>query len=251
MIVMNTKISAIVVSFATAFVYLMTILPATKIYVSRFFIFYFLFTLGGVIYYQGAHKHKTPTHTTNQFVFLLSITALLWVGITGWYFSPFFYLLYLIGVLYAFIFSPFVTLAFVSMLCLLFLPNVGSIDLSFDIVTLLSLFSMVPLRFYLQREYLRLKESEKKVLILERENQKYKNKVEEVLANRITRVAVDLKQPVNDIKQTLSFLRKTETTPKTVKYLKKMQGLVENALIQLETFETSTTGRKLVHTRNK
>ncbi len=246
---MNTKVSAIIVGFATAFVYYLTILPSTKVYVSKFFIFYFLFTLCGFLYYQWAHKHEARSQATSQFIFLLSMTVLLWVGITGWYFSPFFYLLYLLGVLYAFIFSPIVTFVFVAVLSFLFLPNVGSIDLSFDIVTLLSLFSMVPLTYYLQKEYLHLKESEKKVLVLERENQKYKNKVEEVLSNQITRVSVDLKQPINDIKQTVLFLKRSEKTPKTMKHLRKMEDLVADALSQLDTFETRTTGKKLLHTK--
>lgn len=246
---MEKKIDAMVVGLVTVFVYFMTLAPTTKLYVSKFFIFYFLFTLGGFLYYQWAKKTEKEPHITNQFIFLLSTTALLWVGITGWYFSPFFYLLYLLGVLYAFIFSPGVTFVFVSVLTLLFLPNVGSIDLGFDIVTLMSLFSMVPLTYYLQKEYLHLKESEKKVLILEKENIQYKNKVEEVLSNKITRVVVDLRQPINDMKQTVLFLKRTEKTPKTVKHLDKMSDIVEDALSQLEKFETTTTGKKVVHTK--
>ncbi len=148
---MNTKISSLIVGAATVFVYFMTIVPSTKIYVSKFFIFYLIFSLAGFIYYQWSHRGNIETRTSNQFIFLLSMTVLLWVGITGWYFSPFFYLLYLLGVLYAFIFSPLVTFVFVTVLSVLFLPNVGSIDVSFDIVTLLSLFSMVPLTYFLQK----------------------------------------------------------------------------------------------------
>lgn len=246
---MYTKISAIVVGFVTIFVYFLTTAPDTKLYVSKFFIFYFLFSLGALCYYRWSRSNKAEAHITNQLVFLLSVTVLMWVGMTGWYFSPFFYLLYLLGVLYAFIFSPLVTFAFAGTLTVLFLPNVGSIDLSFDLITLVSLLSMVPLTLYLQRVYLHLKESEKKVLILERENMQYKSKVEEVLANKITRVVVDLKQPINDMKQTVLFLKRSETTPKTLKHLDKMSDIVEDALSQLESFETTTTGKKTVHTK--
>src|SRR3990167_3294972 len=196
---MNNKINGLLVASTTIFVYFVTILPQTKMYVTRLFLFYFVFTICAFLYHLWINHRKLSSNTTNQFVFILSTTALFWVGLTGWYFSPFFYLLYLLGILYAFIYSPFVTFIFASILSFLFFPNIGSIDVGFDIVTLLSLFSMVPITYFLQKEYLRLKESENKVLILERENQKYKNKVDEVLGNRITRVAVDLKQPINDI----------------------------------------------------
>ena len=246
---MNSKISAIVVGCTTIFVYFLTTLTVTKMYVSKFFLFYVIFTIAGFTYHQWAHKNDPKSVSSKQFIFLLSTTVLMWIGVTGWYFSPFFYLLYLLGVLYAFLFTPGVTFVFITVLSVLFLPNLGIHNLSYNIVTLLSLFSVVPLTFFLQKEYLNLKESEKRVLVLEEQNQVYKSKVDEALANQVTKVVVGLKEPINDVKQTILYLRRSETTPNTVKQLKKIEDLVENALSQLEDFETSATGKKLVHTK--
>lgn len=132
----------------------------------------------------------------------------------------------------------------------LFAPNIGSIDIVLDLITITSLFSIVPITFFLQKEYLRLRQQEKKVLILEEESQDLRNKVDEVLHNRVIKFAVNLRQPVNDMKQ-MAIFAQTDTKDKVATALKKIEKLGDESLGIIEDFEVSVTGKKLVHTSSE
>lgn len=132
----------------------------------------------------------------------------------------------------------------------LFIPNIGSIDITLDFITIMSLFSVVPITFFLQKEYLYLRQQENQVLILQEETQVLRNKVDEALHNRIIKFAVTLRQPVNDMKQ-MAIFAQTEGKEKAQSSLKKIAKLGEESLGIIEEFEVSVTGKKLVHTSNE
>jgi len=131
----------------------------------------------------------------------------------------------------------------------LFMPNVGSIDLTIDLITMIALLSVVPITYFLQREYLQLKQAEKKVLILEEETNEIKNKVDALLLNKIIKMAVNLRQPINDMRQ-LALVSLRRSKDKEVKErLHKVIVLGQESLDQIEQFEEKVTGKRLVHTR--
>lgn len=158
---MTSLINAVLVSFITIFVYIATSQRAFDLYLVKLFQFYLVFSMCAFIYYIWA-KHKTVhKRSISYFIFILSTTVLFLVGLTGWYSSPFFYLLYLLAILYTFIFSGFTTFVFIIILIGLFIPNIGSIDIGFDLVTIGALCTVVPLSYFLKREYQKLKIIEK------------------------------------------------------------------------------------------
>lgn len=93
---------------------------------------------------------------------------------------------------------------------------------------------------------MKVKEKEKKILILETENKLYGGKVEELLRNVVTKVSVDLREPLNDIRQLAIYSPKLSTTKERDEYRKRIVKSSEKALQILKGFEEETTGRKLL-----
>lgn len=249
---MRSKYTAIFIAAITLVVYLLTMNSGTKPFVNSLFFLFIVVGGFGIFLWPFARKGIKSDFLQGLYFYTVFVAVLFWVGVTGWYYSPFFYFLYLIAIVIAFMFSSMATFLFVLVLMGLFAPNIGSIDFTVDIITIVSLFSVVPLTYFLQKEYLSLKQSEKKVLILEEEKKQGTNKVDEILLNKVVKFAVNVRQPVNDMKQLAHRSLKTARTSKDMRSaLKKIAELGDISLEQIETFEENVTGRKLLHTRKK
>lgn len=183
--------------------------------------------------------------SSKPFIYLMVSLVLCLIGATGWFFSPFFFTLYLTAIMLSFIFSITVAVGFVITLVALFSFNIGEVDLAYDYLVVLSLLTTIPLSIYLRKEYLKLKEAQKDILVLEKEREDYKNKVEEILANKITNFAVNMRQPINDVKL-LTFKMMKNGTAKESEQAKKITSSAEEAINQLNEFEAETTGKKLL-----
>lgn len=179
--------------------------------------------------------------SSKSFIYLAIATGLFLVGATGWFFSPFFFALYLMTILLSFLFSPLVSFGFVATLIAFFSVNIGEVDLTYDYLVVLSLLTTIPLSLYLRKEYLNLKEGKKDILILE-EDKKFESKVEEILANKINNLAVALRQPINDVKLMAYRLNKR------VKGRDRMITASEEALRVIKEFEGKATGKTLLAT---
>lgn len=181
------------------------------------------------------------------------ITALILslVAATGWFFSPFFFTLYLLAVILAFLFPPATSLGFVATLVGLFSINIGEVDLAYDFLVVLSLLTVIPISLYLRREYLRLKETEKKILILEKEHEAFATKIEEVLANTVTNFATTLRQPISTIKQLSYHMEKVHSKVEGEAHRQQLVASVEEALQMINRFEEEVTGKKLLTTPKK
>ena len=82
------------------------------------------------------------------------ICGLFLVGATNWFFSPFFFFLYLMSMAVTFVMGPTAGLGFVVSLVGLFVFNVGQVDVTYDSLVLLSLLITYPIAVYLRKEYL-------------------------------------------------------------------------------------------------
>ncbi len=247
---MQQYMGGVITAILTIIVFLLTTLPATRPFINSLFLLYIGIAFFGSLYFPIMRKSTKSKEVLASYMLIIFVAMLFWVGVTGWFFSPFFYILYLLAIMLSFILTPFSTLLFVMTLVGLFAPNIGSIDIVLDLITIMSLFSIVPITFFLQKEYLRLRQQEKKVLILEEESQDLHNKVEEVLRNRIIKFAVNLRQPVNDMKQ-MAIFAQTDTKDKITNALKKIEKLGDESLGIIEDFEVSVTGKKLIHTSSE
>jgi len=181
-----------------------------------------------------------------RFIYLTTIFILFLVVSTGWFFSPFFFLLYLLGIVLAFIFPVQISTGFIITLVILFSFNIGEVDLAYDFLIVLSLLLTIPLSLFLRKEYLKLKEAENEILVLQKEKENNINTVEAILANKINNVAVNLKQPINDIKQLAFRMGDIKEKQKLETNRKRILASSEEALRILKEFEEQSTGKKLV-----
>lgn len=242
-LIMGNFRSALPVIFLTILIFFVTKNPLTsgiKLYLSLLSILVFVVYL--------ASKRGEAVKDIKRFVYLLISVILLLVAATGWFFSPFFFSLYLLGILIAFIFSNTASVGFILSLVILFSFNIGDVDLAYDFLVVLSLITVLPLGYYLRKEYLHLRELEKDILVIKKEATSMQSQVEEVLANKITAFAVNMRQPINDIKQLTYQLEKKRGKKAIEISRERIITSSEEALRVLKEFEEQSTGEKVIST---
>lgn len=189
---------------------------------------------------------------TQRFIYILTATVLLVVAATGWFFSPFFFTLYLLALVLAFEFEPAVGIGFIAILVGLFSLNVGEVDVAYDFLVILSLIAFIPLTLYLRREFLKLKEAEKEILVLRKTSSTPPSGiVEEILLNKIHNFSANLRQPINDIKQLTHHMVKHDARTEREKLQERVLSCSEEALRSLKKFEDETTGSISVTTKDR
>lgn len=227
----------------TLSVYAITKNPATSYFKLHFAL---LGLLAVIIYGYFVAQKGGKIAQVKIMIVLSAVFALLLVAATGWFVSPFFFTLYLLAILLGFIFAPSTSVAFVLTLSTLFSFDIGIIDIAYDYLTILSLLTVIPLTFYLRKEYLRLKEAEKEILVIRKDEKVYQNKVEDLLANKINDFAANLRQPINDTKQIAFVLKKQYAHEAIVKDADRIITSAEESLRILQKFEEETTGKRLL-----
>lgn len=234
-------------------IYVFTISADTRSYALP--VLFAILLLAGIVYVflLRSHDKKSQLHEQKTFrilIFACVSAILLWVGTTGWFVSPFFYLLYLIAISLAFLFNTSVAFSFILVIVAILLPQIGGIDTNIDIFSLLSLVLIIPLSFYLRKEYVARIEREKKILVLEKEHAVLQSKVDEVLANKVVSLGAKMREPINDIRQIALFAEKNGA-PRDVKDFDKIIISTGKAFDLLKAFEEETTGKILVRTPKK
>ena len=147
--------------------------------------------------------------------------------------------------------SPAVSAGFIATLVGLFSFNIGEVDLAYDFLIVLSLLLIIPLSIYLRKQFLKLKEAQKDILVLNSDQKReFQNKLEEVLANKVNNFAVEIRQPINDIKQLSYKLEASQTKEDFEERKKRIIASSEGALRMLKDFEEEATGKKLLSTSN-
>jgi len=204
-----------------------------------------------LFYAYLAKKKGKVVWETKAIIFLITTFVLFLVASTGWFFSPFFFSLYLLGIVLAFVMSPAVSAGFIATLVGLFSFNIGEVDLAYDFLIVLSLLLIIPLSIYLRKQFLKLKEAQKDILVLNSDQKReFQNKLEEVLANKVNNFAVEIRQPINDIKQLSYKLEASQTKEDFEERKKRIIASSEGALRMLKDFEEEATGKKLLSTSN-
>ncbi|MBI2590944.1 MAG: hypothetical protein HYW33_03665 [Candidatus Blackburnbacteria bacterium] len=192
-------------------------------------------------------QRKKDNADIRKFTYVLITFVLFLVAATGWFFSPFFFTLYLLGIILAFVFSNSVSTAFIITLVALFSFSIGEVDIVYDFLVVLSLLTVIPLSIYLRREYLKIRENQKDILILNKE-EVVTDKLQKVLSNKVTNFAATLRQPLNDIKQLTAHLSRVKEKQNVKKVTERILISSQEALGLLKEFEENTTGKKLLRT---
>ncbi|OGK21971.1 hypothetical protein A3C23_00360 [Candidatus Roizmanbacteria bacterium RIFCSPHIGHO2_02_FULL_37_13b] len=245
---MNQKVHGIAVLVVTVLTYLFTVHPMIRPLTLKFFVFYCYFTFFGSFYYFAIRSKNSKTNTTSIFIYLLTATALLLVGATGWFRSPFFYMIYLLAIFYSHIFSRTIALVFVFVITGLLIPEVARDSFLFDNIRLLTLLLIVPVVEIFQNTFLNLKEQQKKILILESSKTDDKTDVVgQITGNKVHRLAFHLRARIGDIKQFAFLLKKNRNSKKTNIYGKDIVDISDEMLTEIDKFEKQTTGEKIAH----
>src|SRR3990167_130585 len=244
---MNQKVHGIAVLVVTVLTYLFTVHPMIRPLTLKFFVFYCYFTFFGSFYYFAIRSKNSKTNTTSIFIYLLTVTALLLVGATGWFHSPFFYMIYLLAVFYSHIFSRVIALIFVFVMTGLLIPEIASNTYMFDVVRLLTLVLIVPVFEVFQTAYLKLNQNQKKILILETTKVEKDDPVGQITGNKVHALALHLRARIGDIKQYASILKRNKDNKKSNAYGKDIVDISEEMLGEIDKFEKQATGRRIKH----
>ncbi len=239
----------IIIPLITLFVFLLAKISPLSPFKLHFTLLSFitLIVYGFLLVKKGVDKTSDKI-----FVYLLTASVLFLAASTGWFFSPFFFVLYLLAIFLAFIFPQSASIAFVLLLVVLFSFNIGEVDLAYDFMIVLSLLTTIPLSLYLRKEYLHLRETEKKILVLQKDKEeKYQDIIQEILANKVNNFSVDMRQPINDTKQLAFYIQKHHNNKELTESLNKIIFSSEEALKILSDFEANTTGKKILSTPKK
>lgn len=175
-------------------------------------------------------------------------TILLLVGGTNWFFSPFFFLLYLVPLYLGFLFTPLVAFSFLAALLVVFSAQVGEVDYAYDAMTLLSLLLVIPLVIYLRKKYLILRQTSKDILILQEEGGiRNVDTIQRLLANRVTNLGVTVRQPLTFVKQAATILLDEKLDAEEMKtYLKRIQTTATETLEHIREFEGKTSANEVL-----
>ncbi len=177
-----------------------------------------------------------------------ALIILLIVGGTGWFLSPFFFLLYLLPIYLGFLYVPTVAFGFLAALLLIFTSSVGEVDLAFDVMTLLSLLIAVPLLIYLRKKYLVLRQSTKDILILQDDSGiKDADTITKLLSNRVTNLGVTVRQPLTFIKQAATLLLDHDLSAhEAATYIKRIKTTAAETLDHVRKFEGDTSSNEVL-----
>ncbi|OGY31381.1 MAG: hypothetical protein A2805_03615 [Candidatus Andersenbacteria bacterium RIFCSPHIGHO2_01_FULL_46_36] len=177
-----------------------------------------------------------------------TLMILFLVGGTGWFLSPFFFLLYLLPIYLGFLYTPAVAFGFLAALLAIFASSVGEVDLSFDVFTLLSLLLVIPLLIYLRKKYLILRQTNKDILILQEESGiADSDTIGSLLSNRVTKLGVTVRQPLSFISQAATVLLEEDLSPKeATQYIKRIKTTATETLDYIRDFEGDTSANEVL-----
>lgn len=179
-------------------------------------------------------------------VWILAVLAL--VGSSGWFFSPFFFMLYLAAIALGFIYLPSVAITFTIGLLLIFASSIGEVSPTHDFLILLSLLSVIPITIILRRMFLLVQQEGKSILILESdEKNDAETALDAVLTNHVNRVAIIMRQPITYIRQGLALLKDNELSrDEYPEVIRRMSRAADELFTLIKEFESETTKNVLI-----
>jgi len=181
-------------------------------------------------------------------VLLATLLVLSLISATGWFFSPFFFALYLTAIGLGFIYTPSIAISFTLSLILLFTFSMTGERPTYDFLTLLSLLSVIPITIVLRKSFLLVQQQKKGILILEGENSGTGiTSLDNILSNRINNIGATLRQPITYMKQAVSLLMTGKLSQEEVdEIMPRMQKSTEELFTLVKEFERETTKNKFL-----
>lgn len=192
---------------------------------------------------QRISKLKKIVHII---VYLLTGFILVLVAITGWFNSPFAFLLYLLVIVQSFFFPAIVSIVQVIVLLglVIFVPATGIT--SRDYLLIMSLLGIIPVSFYLREQFLNFQEAENSILILKKNKKKYFDSVEKLVDNNIHRFGANLREKLTNIKLQAYKIDTASDISKKRQIEQEIINETQMALKLLKDFEEDTTGSRVI-----
>ena len=221
-------------------VFLYTSLP----YVNRFTPIISLLLLALALGARFAVKLPRKLTVAAWVLFVLTL-----MGSSGWFFSPFFFALYLAAIALGFMYTPMVTIGFTLGLLTIFASSVGEVSPTADFLTLLSLLSVIPITMVLRKSYLLVQQEKKGILILESEERDSGlSSLDAVLTNQVNKIAITIRQPITYIRQGMALLKEnTLTAEEYPAVIERMSRAADEVFTLIKEFESDTTQNKLLN----
>lgn len=181
-------------------------------------------------------------------VVLWTLLVLALVGSSGWFFSPFFFALYLLAIGLGFLYTPVTAVAFTLALLALFVGSIGEVNPTADFLTLLSLLSVIPITIVLRRSFLLVQQEKRGILILEEEGgPSGVTSLDAILTNTVNRVGILLRQPLTYLKQGLALLEEGKLTSRELpEVVSRMRRSTDELFTLVKEFESGTTKNLLL-----
>lgn len=190
-----------------------------------------------------------PSFPRQAKTILWTLVVVSLVGATGWFYSPFFFALYLMAIVLGFLYTPTVSVTFTVSLLALFASSLGELDPTADFLTLLSLLSVIPITIALRKSFLLVQQEKKGILILESDSGKESGitSLDAILSNQVNRVAILIRQPITYIRQGLSLLNEKKlSSAEGEDVLKRMGKSADEVFTIIKEFESQTTKHVLL-----
>lgn len=186
-------------------------------------------------------------------VVLCVVFVLCLVGSSGWFFSPFFFTLYLAAIALGFMYTPLVATAFTIALLVIFASSVGEVSPTADFLTLVSLLAVIPITIVLRKSFLLVQQEKRGILILESEDPVGDlTSLDSVLSNQVNRISIVLRQPITYIRQALALLKDDALTKEEYPVvIHRMSRAADEVFTLVKEFESATTKNKLLSRQDK
>lgn len=181
-------------------------------------------------------------------VVLWALFVLTLVGSSGWFFSPFFFTLYLLAIALGFVYTPLIAVTFTVSLLIIFAASIGEVSPTADFLTLISLLSVIPITIVLRKSFLLVQQEKRGILILESDQKNTAlTSLDAVLTNQINNLAVIIRQPITYIRQGLALLKDNALTDEEYPHvIQRMSRAADEVFTLVKEFESGTTKNDLV-----
>ncbi len=189
------------------------------------------------------HREEETDALANRVFFSVVIFMLLiLVQNTGWFFSPLLFVLYLATIAIVLLYSFWSGMFFLVGICVLFLSYIDHSTPWYDYVRILAFFTALPLSVLFSSEFLRLKESERQILILRQQTDEYLGELERLRKNRLVWNDVLLRQSLATARNFALYWDSNSSglPPKLQRDLKRMTKKLDEALTDIKKFEEKT-----------
>lgn len=206
-------------------------------YEEPFLVGLFVVTFGFSI---SVFLHKEQSKIQNRTFFgVLLFTLLTLVLNTGWFYSPFLFVLYLAAIAIALLYSFVSSTMFLVGLCIFFIQYVQPNNPWYDIMRICALFTALPLSIHFSSEFLRLKQSARHILILKDERDHYLSELERLRKNELVWNNVLLRQSLATTRNYALYWKNhsDKFPPKLRRDLGRMSDKLDEMLKTIKEFE--------------